>query len=109
MAKLRVTEVPVKFQGETLIVRGTFTPGHPGRLSGPPESCYPEESSEFEIESIHWNGTELPLNVLEVLTFHREDFLEYLANEAINALWNDAAAAEADYAEDYARDRKLEL
>lgn len=33
-------------------VLGYFTPGDPGRTSGPPENCYPPTDDEFEGESI---------------------------------------------------------
>lgn len=33
----------------TLEVYFFYTPGRPARISGPPESCYPEEPEEFDI------------------------------------------------------------
>lgn len=49
------------FIGDTLVrVTGTFDKGHPGRLSGPPERCYPPEDPSIEIETaeiILPNGT----------------------------------------------------
>ena len=29
-----------------------YTPGDPGRVSGPPEACYPPEAEEIEFEVI---------------------------------------------------------
>jgi len=36
-------EVEVEYR-----VEANFTPGAPGKLSGPPEDCYPDEPSEIE-------------------------------------------------------------
>ena len=34
-------------------VKASYIPGSPGKLSGPPEHCYPEEPAEVELLSIH--------------------------------------------------------
>ena len=34
------------------IVEGTFYPGRPGRVSGPPENCIPDEPDEIDIEKV---------------------------------------------------------
>ena len=34
-------------------VKASYIPGYPGKLSGPPEHCYPEEPAEVELLSIH--------------------------------------------------------
>jgi len=39
-----------------LSIEGSFSPGTPGKLSGPPEDCYPPESAEAEIELISFEG-----------------------------------------------------
>ena len=33
-------------------VKASYNPGSPGKLSGPPEHCYPEEPAEVELLSI---------------------------------------------------------
>lgn len=33
-------------------VSGYYRPGRPGRYSGPPESCYPDEPDEIEIDFV---------------------------------------------------------
>jgi hypothetical protein len=48
--------IEVSFLGTDITVKGAYTPAVPGRLYGPPEDCYPEEPSEFEIEEILVNG-----------------------------------------------------
>ena len=35
-----------------LVIHFTFTPGDPGRYSGPPENCYPAEPAEVEFDSV---------------------------------------------------------
>lgn len=37
-------------------VKASYIPGSPGKLSGPPEHCYPEEPAEVELLSIHGEG-----------------------------------------------------
>ena len=37
-------------------VKANYIPGSPGRFSGPPEHCYPEEPAEVELLSIHGDG-----------------------------------------------------
>jgi hypothetical protein len=39
-------------EATTLEVAGTVTAYDPGRTCGPPESCYPPEGGEVEIESV---------------------------------------------------------
>lgn len=37
-----------------VLVTGNLYPGRPGKYSGPPESCYEDESPEWEIISLEW-------------------------------------------------------
>lgn len=39
----------ITLHGMDLDYVGTFTPGDPGRYSGPPEDCYPSEAAEVEV------------------------------------------------------------
>lgn len=41
-----------------VLVTGNLYPGRPGKYSGPPESCYPDEPPEWEITELKW--TEQP-------------------------------------------------
>lgn len=42
----------ITIHGMDLDYTGTITPGDPGRLSGPPEHCYPSESAEIEFTTL---------------------------------------------------------
>ena len=35
-----------------LRAEGVYSPGRPGRTSGPPEKCYPDEPAELDIEKL---------------------------------------------------------
>ena len=35
-----------------------FTPGIPGRFSGPPEKCYPDEGAEIEFKTLTCEGND---------------------------------------------------
>lgn len=50
------TTLDITFLGTDLTVVGDYTPGVAGHTYGPPEDCYPEEPSNFEIEDILVNG-----------------------------------------------------
>lgn len=49
----------ITFLNTELTVAGWYTPAVSGKLSGPPEDCYPEEPSEFEIEDILVEGVSI--------------------------------------------------
>ena len=38
--------------GLDLKATGIYYPGDPGRVSGPPEKCYPPEAAEAEVETL---------------------------------------------------------
>jgi hypothetical protein len=42
--------------GLDLKATGTYYPGDPGRVSGPPEKCYPPEPAEVEVHSLTYCG-----------------------------------------------------
>ena len=48
--------VEITFLGSDITVVGDYSPGQRGRTDGPPEDCYPDEPSNFEIEDILVNG-----------------------------------------------------
>lgn len=61
---------------------GEFTPGDPGKVSGPPENCYPPEPSEIEITKLELHGVDV-LCLLE--TDYRDDICELALKDAEEA------------------------
>lgn len=55
---MRVTTITFTIEWAGLEFEGTasYTPGDPGRLSGPPEKCYPPEPAEVEVTSLKCEG-----------------------------------------------------
>ena len=93
------------------IVSGNFSPGDPGRTSGPPERCYPPEPAEFEILSFHavrarLKPSEVPEWLLERLTAN-EDLVERIELEAAD-FFEDLLAPDdrRDYDQDQERDNE---
>ena len=41
-----------------MIIEYNYTPEQRGRYSGPPESCYPDESEELEVTDVSFGGTD---------------------------------------------------
>jgi hypothetical protein len=82
----------------------TYLPGDPGRLSGPPEDCYPPEPAEVDIRSVFirtmpegvW--TEATTLLAQMLA-DDEQFLEFLESEAAEQLQPDP-----DYLRDMAEE-----
>lgn len=64
-------------------VTGDFNPGIPGRLSGPPELCYPHEGADFEITRV---TTDDGADVAEDPDFDRYELIE-LAEAEYNELY----------------------
>lgn len=59
------TEIHFEMGGCAFVATGWYHPPVAGRYSGPPESCYPDEPAEFEIETVsvmitEENGKEAP-------------------------------------------------
>jgi hypothetical protein len=48
----RVVELALTRDGTELLVICRVTPGHPGRISGPPEKCYPPEPADMQVQSV---------------------------------------------------------
>ena len=63
----------IRWNGADIEVHFTYYPARPGRISGPPEDCYPDEPSEFEIEQIVYNS----VNVTNL--FSDDDLIEVTA------------------------------
>jgi hypothetical protein len=48
-----------EWEGLMLYATYTYTPGDPGRCSGPPEKCYPPEGAEVEINKLTYNDQDV--------------------------------------------------
>ena len=59
MASNHFTDEPFEMHGTTVLVSGTYYPGDPGRLFGPPERCYPPEPAEIEVERVMHGGEDI--------------------------------------------------
>ena len=59
----------------------SYTPGDPGRLSGPPENCYPAEAAEFETVEFLADGTPVPECVRDLIDW---EYVEQEIEEKIN-------------------------
>lgn len=57
-------EVKVHAYDHTWKVAGTFYPGRASQTSGPPEKCYEEEPSEFDIDKVWLDGVATPVTTL---------------------------------------------
>ncbi|CAN8140201.1 hypothetical protein THIOSC15_2100008 [uncultured Thiomicrorhabdus sp.] len=64
----------------TFCVKFNFTPGDPGRLTGPMEKCYPPTEAELEITGVYLHSTSTPGsrehkrfhgNLMETTSTHR--------------------------------------
>ena len=52
------TPFSANWRGLTLEGTATFYPGRPGRTSGPPERCYPDEPAEVDIQTLTCEGSD---------------------------------------------------
>jgi len=53
-----VSPFRVTWCGHTLTGTATYSPGDPGKYSGPPEKCYPAEPPEAEVITLKCDGHE---------------------------------------------------
>lgn len=103
------TTVRIQVEGSTFEVAGNFYPSTPGRYSGPPEDCFPDEPGEFEVDSvkfIHDDDSEptlIPYQLLEKLYVRRhpkgtiyEPLLDVIANAALEAAEKEASEFEPE-------------
>jgi hypothetical protein len=74
------TELEIYVEVAVLVRVTAYTPGDPGRVSGPPEACYPPEAEEIEFEVIGMpsideleNSEKIYDMVLEAYTERLED------------------------------------
>ncbi len=100
MATKTITVEATLFGEVEFVMTYEYTPFRPGRFSGPPEDCYPDEPEELEIESIEHISPILPdgnlMNILE------DDFIELLKDRLLDAIHDDFVDIEpSDICVDY--------
>lgn len=100
MATKTITVEATLFGEVEFVMTYEYTPFRPGRFSGPPEDCYPDEPEELEIESIEHISSILPdgnlMNILE------DDFIEHLEDRLLDAIHDDFVDIEpSDICVDY--------
>lgn len=73
--------IETELDGEPVQVEGiVYAIGRPGKLTGPPEFCYPYEPHTYEILAVYSEAGE---DILEFLTQEQLDELEAAFYEAI--------------------------
>jgi hypothetical protein len=88
-----------------VLVYGRYFPGDPGRVSGPPEHCYPPEPAEIDVEQLLIDGNPVDMCAPEYEGIYSELYDAALEQEAGSAqeYYEDADAAYEDW-----RDRQDE-
>ena len=66
-----------------------YSPFRPGRYSGPPEDCYPDEPEEFYIATITILGLPVIDPTLSVVESLSPDFLEYIEDALLDEIHED--------------------
>ncbi len=98
MSKFRTTIQPADRNPEiAVVVEYAYHKGSPGRLSGPPENCYPPEPAYIEITSVKVGAVEIVLSEAET---------ERLAAEIEDAITEQAAADEQDHWDNVRKDAR---
>lgn len=72
LLRFNLDNTPRREPLSVLVTVTYFTPGIPGRYSGPPDLCYPDEPAEIDYEISDLNGN--PIYV-EVSDFDHEDII----------------------------------
>jgi hypothetical protein len=83
MIAMRKVSDKMLFEWEGLMLHATYTytPGDPGRCSGPPERCYPPEPAEVEISKLTYNDQDVTFLRDSDLGEHISDTLQTLIEE----------------------------
>lgn len=85
--------VSFKWAGLQMSAHVNYTPGDPGRLSGPPEKCYPPEAAEIDFISLECGQSDARF-LLD--STHSED----IENAALDALEEELRDDRPDYEPD---------
>ncbi len=100
--------IPINDDDELTATVVMTNPGDPGRLSGPPEDCYPPEGPEFEVSDFLLNGKPAEPRTLAILegftdTNGKSVYDEFL-ELAYSADWGDFNERDPDAENDARRD-----
>ena len=83
--------VSVQFGMSSITLEVEFTPGSPGRYSGPPEDCYPDDPAELCVLQALVNE-----HMVDVDGVFTEAQIAQWETEAMEQIINDRAEAYAD-------------
>lgn len=100
-------ETEVELDGvnvEVTVVYG-YTPGTPGRVTGPPENCYPPEGPEADFHSIYVTDDPTKTDIQSRLSEAVLDDLSQRAAEEGDEAARDAYEAAMEDAAEYRRER----
>jgi len=91
------TKLTLIWLGVEVTVTGDYSPMKPGKFTGPPEACYPDEPAEFDIEDVQVAGESI-VEMLMCLQLPSSPFrrtsrmaLDDLAEDCITKLEEEAA------------------
>lgn len=84
MATKTITVETDLFGEVEFVMTYEYSPFRPGRYSGPPEDCYPDEPEELEIESIEHLSSILPDGDLTPIL--EDNFIELLEDRLLDAI-----------------------
>lgn len=96
-------EEEIEFEVEVEYKPGWF---QPGRYSGPPEDCYPDEGEDPEIIRVTVIGEEDTVDIVDSLSWEEWRDLVAEADSDQSQREADAKAEEADYRYEMARERE---
>jgi predicted secreted Zn-dependent protease len=85
-----------------IVVEYDYHKGSPGRLSGPPENCYPAEPAYVEIISVMHNG-------VDIERYLHDDTMIDIEQAIEDHVTGQAAADEQDYWDNVRKERRHEL
>jgi hypothetical protein len=74
------------FEEYTFEIEFNYTPFRPGRYSGPPEDCYPDEPEELEITSIKITDCPFISPDVELLPLITDDAMESIYDAVLSDL-----------------------